>query len=101
MSLFQSIDTLHENANAADVFQLGPHGCNVMFTSYPKGTHTGILINIADAKNRLISGSIELTIYGKTQRIHAGEWYRVPANTDHTLHYLSDCSVIEFWFDQQ
>ncbi|OUS29961.1 hypothetical protein A9Q99_07840 [Gammaproteobacteria bacterium 45_16_T64] len=100
MSLFQPIETLHENANQADVFHLGPHGCSVMFTSYEKDTHTGTLINITNAKNRLISGSICLTLNGKHQLIHAGEWYNVPANIEHTLHYLSDCSVIEFWFDQ-
>ncbi len=100
MSLFQPIEILHKNANAADIFHLGPHNCNVMFTSYKKGTDTGTLISLKDAKNRLISGAIHLTINDKTQDIHAGEWFRIPSNTEHSLHYLSDCTVIEFWFDQ-
>ena len=100
MSLFQPIEILHKNTNAADIFHLGPHNCNVMFTSYEKGTNTGKLINLKDTKNRLISGAIRLTINDKTQHIHADEWFRIPSNTEHTLHYLSDCTVIEFLFDK-
>ena len=100
MSLFQPIEISHENANSADTFHLGPHNCNVMFTSYEKGTVTDKLINLKDVKNRLISGSIRLIINNKNQHIHAGEWFRIPSNTEHALHYLSDCTVIEFWFDQ-
>ena len=100
MSLFQPIEILHKNANAADIFHLGPHNCNVMFTSYEKGTDTGKRISLKDVKNRLISGAIHLTINDKTLDIHAGDWFRIPSNTEHSLHYVSDCTVIEFWFDQ-
>jgi quercetin dioxygenase-like cupin family protein len=100
MSLFQPIEISHKDASSADIFHLGPHNCNVMFTSYEKGTVTGKLVNLTDAKNRLISGSIRLTINDKTQHIHAGEWFRIPSNTEHAVHYLSDCTVIEFWLDQ-
>ena len=100
MSLFQPIEISHKNVNAADTFHLGPHNCNVMFTSYEKGTDTGKLISLKDSKNRLISGAIHLTINGKSQDIHAGEWFRIPSNTEHSLHYLSNCTVIEFCFDQ-
>jgi len=100
MSLFQPIEISHKNTNAADTFHLGPHNCNVMFTSYEKGTDTGELINLKDTKNRLITGSIRLIINDKTQQIQAGEWFRIPSNTEHTLQYLSDCTVIEFLFDK-
>ena len=100
MSLFQPIETLHIDPNVADVFSLKTHGCKVMFTCYEKGTCTGTLINLIDAKNRLISGHIELTINGKIQKVQSGEWYRIPANTEHDLRYINDCSVIEFWFDR-
>ena len=100
MSLFQPIEISHKNANAADIFHLGPHNCNVMFTSYEKGTNTGKLINLKDTKNRLISGAIRLTINDETQLIQAGEWFQIPSNTEHTLHYLSGCTVIEFLFDK-
>lgn len=100
MSLFQPIEMTHKNANAADIFHLGPHHCNVMFTSYEKGTDTGKLINLKDTKNRLISGAIRLVINDKAQQIQAGEWFRIPSNTEHALQYLSDCTVIEFLFDK-
>ncbi|MBV1920615.1 MAG: hypothetical protein KUG73_08020 [Pseudomonadales bacterium] len=100
MSLFQPIEISHKNASSADIFHLGPHNCSVMFTSYEKSTVTGKLINLKNSKNRLISGSICLTINDKVQQIHAGEWFRIPSNTEHTLHYLSDCTVIEFSLDQ-
>ena len=100
MSLFQPVEISHKNANAPDTFHLGPHNCNVMFTSYEKGTNTGKLVNLKDSKNRLISGAVRLTINDQTQLIHASEWFRIPSNTEHSLHYLSDCTVIEFWFDQ-
>ena len=99
MSLFQPIEILHKNANAADIFHLGPHNCNVMFTSYEKGTITGKLINLKDTRNRLITGSIRLIINDKTQQVQAGEWFQIPSNTEHALQYLSDCTVIEFLFD--
>ena len=100
MSLFQPIEMSHKNANSEDIFHLGPHNCNVMFTSYEKGTDTGKLVNLKDTKNRLISGDIRLTINDTTQHIHAGEWFRILSNTEHALHYLSVCTVIEFLFDQ-
>lgn len=100
MSLFQPIEISHKNVEPKDTFHLGPHNCHVMFTSYEKGTDTGELINRKDTKNRLISGAIRLTINGATQHICAGEWFQIPSNTKHTLHYISDCTVIEFLFDQ-
>lgn len=37
---------------------------------------------------------------GKVIKIRAGEWYHVPANTEHAAEFEIETDEIEFWFHQ-
>lgn len=101
MSLFQPKESFHSgNSPNDEVFRLSPHGCEVMFTSYLKGSVVGPSINTHRTKHVLISGTVEVNIEGSTKRYQTGEWFEIPCQIEHTINYTQDCSVIEFWFDK-
>lgn len=101
MSLFQPKESFHNgNAPSDEVFRLSPYGCEVMFTSYHKGTIVGPSINTHRTKHLIISGSIQVTLNGLTKHYQTGEWFEIPGQTEHTITYNQDCCTIEFWFDK-
>jgi len=101
MSLFQPKESFHSgNALEDEVFRLGTHGCEVMFTSYARGTVVGPSINTHRTKHLIISGSVEVNLEGSLSRHQTGEWFEIPQHQEHKITYLKDCSIIEFWFDQ-
>lgn len=101
MSLFQPKESFHNgNAPEDEVFRLGTHGCEVMFTSYSKGTEVGPSINTLRTKHLIISGSVKVNASDCITHYQTGEWFEIPQHQEHTVTYLTDCSVIEFWFDQ-
>ena len=101
MSLFQPKETFH-NGNSPDdeVFRLAPHGCEVMFTCYEKNSVVGPSINTRHAKHLIISGSVDVTVDGVNKQYKTSEWFEIPGQKEHQIKYLSDCSIIEFWFDE-
>ncbi|HAO89555.1 MAG TPA: cupin domain-containing protein, partial [Gammaproteobacteria bacterium] len=46
----------------------------------------------------ITKGSLLLTMNGETQHIAAGEWYFVPAGTEHAAKFPEDTADIELWF---
>lgn len=102
MSLFQSkLDYFLKGEDQLDVFHLGAHGCDVMFSSYDGGTHFESTTNTNQFRGRVISGRLILTLGGKKHRYRAGDWFEIPAKTQHSLQYVVDCTIIEFWFMDQ
>ena len=101
MSLFQPKESFFSgNAPEDEVFRLGPHGCEVMFTSYDKGTIVGPSINTLRTKHIIISGVVAVEKDGETRTYRTGDFFEIPKQIEHTLHYHQDCSIIEFWFDK-
>lgn len=101
MSLFQPKESFFSgNAPHDDVFRLGRHGCEVMFTSYEKDTMVGPSINRSRTRHSIIHGRVEVTLNGNTRKYSTGESFEIPAQQEHTIRYSQNCSIIEFWFDQ-
>ena len=101
MSLFQPKESFFSGTAPKDeVFRLGPHGCEVMFTSYDKGTVVGPSINTSRTKHIIISGRVEVNLEGNTRHYRTGDFFEIPSQQEHTIRYHQDCSVIEFWFDK-
>lgn len=101
MSLFQPKADLACGESIAESVPLHQLGCDAIFSRYESGQIVGPVINIARARNLLVTGTALLECQGKTQKIHAGEWLELPARKEYTLRYLSDSLVIEFWFDNR
>ena len=101
MSLFQPKESFHNGSSPEDeVFRLGPHGCEVMFTSYQKDSVVGPSINTHRTKHVIISGSVAVSLDNKVCKYETGDWFEIPEQQEHQITYLSDCSIIEFWFDK-
>jgi hypothetical protein len=102
MSLFQSkLDYFLKGEDQLDVFHLGAHGCDVMFSSYDKDTSFLCTTNTNQFKGRLISGKLVLTLGNEKHRYQSGDWFEIPAKTQFSLQYITDCDIIEFWFMNQ
>ncbi|MGB3623508.1 hypothetical protein FT643_21040 [Ketobacter sp. MCCC 1A13808] len=100
MSLFQDkSDYFLKGDDQLDVFHLRPHGCDVMFSHYEADTQNLSVSNSTQCKCLVIQGSVSLNLNQNQQDFTTGEWFEIPANTLHDVHYLTDCSIIEFWFE--
>ena len=100
MSLFLPKESFYNGSAPQDeVFRLGSHGCEVMFTSYDKGTVVGPSINTLRTKHIIISGIVEVEMGGLRQTYRTGDSFEIQKQQEHTIRYHQDCSVIEFWFD--
>ena len=101
MSLFQPKESFHSGQSPDDeVFRLGSHGCEVMFTSYEKHTEVGPSINTHRTKHLIISGAVEVNLDGDVNHYQTGEWFEIPQHKEHKITYQQDCTIIEFWFDK-
>jgi quercetin dioxygenase-like cupin family protein len=49
----------------------------------------------------VVQGTLTLALNGSTARINTGDWFEIPALAEHDIHYETDCSIIEFWFDRK
>ena len=82
-----------------EAYQLDAAGCKVLLASYPAGTVIDVHEHDTDNVGVITKGELLLTIDGITQRIGAGEWYHVPANTLHAAEFPQATAEIEFWFN--
>lgn len=100
MSLFQNkSDYFLKGEDQLDVFHLGPHGCDVMFSRYEADTAVNTAINAVNCKCLVVQGTLSLTIDQHRTHYQTGDWFEIPRHTEYDLHYNSDRSIIEFWFD--
>lgn len=81
-----------------DARRLEAKGCDVLFANYPAGSVIEPHSHDTDNAGIITNGELLLTMNGKTQRIGAGEWYHVPANTQHAAEFPQATAEIEFWF---
>ncbi|MEM7362822.1 MAG: cupin domain-containing protein [Pseudomonadota bacterium] len=83
-----------------DAHKLTATGCDVLFASYPAGTHIEMHTHETDNHGVITRGELQLTIDGVMQVIRAGDWYHVPANVAHSADFDVETDEIEFWFVQ-
>ena len=81
-----------------DAYKLAAEGADVLFASYPAGTHIPAHNHDTDNHGVVTRGEIILMIDGTEQRFAPGEWYNVPAGVMHSATFEVDTDEIEFWF---
>ena len=83
-----------------DAYKLEAKDCDVLFASYPAGTSIPPHTHDTDNHGLITRGELILNINGKITKIGAGEWYHVPANTEHAAEFKIETDEIEFWFHE-
>ena len=81
-----------------DAYKLEAKDSDVLFASYPKGTSIPAHTHDTDNHGVITRGELILTMNGTTTHIATGEWYHVPANTEHAANFRIETDEIEFWF---
>ena len=81
-----------------DAYKLEAHGGDVLFASYPAGTSIPPHTHDSDNYGVITRDELILTMAGKTTRVGVGDWYHVPANTEHAADFDVETDEIEFWF---
>ncbi len=79
-----------------DAYKLEAKGSDVLFASYPAGT--SIPPHVHDTENHgvITRGELILTMNGEVTRVGAGQWYHVPANTEHSADFEVETDEVEF-----
>lgn len=96
----KKIKTLPLYDGRFDAYRLEAKNTDVLFASYPAGT--SIPTHAHDTENHgiITRGELILTMDGMETRVSVGEWYQVPANTEHSARFEVETDEIEFWFHQ-
>ena len=92
------IRNLPEFEGPFDAFQLAANNCNVLFASYPAETTIETHTHDTDNVGVITKGELILTLNGETTRYTVGDWYHVPAQTEHSARFEQETAEIEFWF---
>ena len=82
-----------------DAYKLEASKCDVLFASYPPGTSIPPHTHDTDNYGVITRGELILTMNGEVKRFRVGDWYHVPANTEHAADFEIDTDEIEFWFE--
>ncbi len=83
-----------------DAHRLAAPGCDVLFASYPAGTHIAAHRHATDNVGVITRGELILTLDGREQHYGPGQWYRVPAEAEHAARFEVDSAEIELWFKE-
>ncbi len=81
-----------------DAYRLEATGGDVLFASYPAGTSIEPHTHETDNHGIITRGELILTIGDDETRYGVGDWYHVPADTEHAARFEVDTDEIEFWF---
>lgn len=81
-----------------DAYKLKAQGADVLFASYPAGTAIPPHTHDTDNYGVITRGELILTMNGEEKRIGTGDWYHVPAHTEHAADFEVDTDEIELWF---
>lgn len=81
-----------------DAHKLVAEGADVLFASYPAGTAISVHTHDTDNHGVITKGELQLTMDGATTIIKTGQWYHVPAHTEHAARFDTETDEIEFWF---
>lgn len=83
-----------------DAYKLAAEACDVLFASYPAGTSIPPHSHDTDNYGVITRGELILTMNGKTEHFKKGDWYHVPAHSEHSAEFLKNSDEIEFWFKE-
>lgn len=83
---------------AFEAYKLEANNCDALFASYPAGTLIAPHTHETENHGIITRGELILTMNGKTSRVGIGEWYSIPAQTEHAAAFEVDTEEIEFWF---
>lgn len=84
-----------------DAFKLAAPGCDVLFATYPAGTHIPLHRHATDNIGIITRGELRLTLANQTRKYGVGDWYHVPADAEHSAVFDTDTAEIEFWFKSE
>lgn len=93
------IESLPDYEGAFDAYRLAASGCDVLFATYPAGTHIDAHTHETNNVGVITKGQLTLTIDAEVTTYGPGEWYHVPAGVAHAAHFDVDSAEIEFWFE--
>ena len=85
-------------AGPFDAFKLEAAACDVLFASYPAGTSIPPHHHETENVGVITRGELFLKLNGLETRYGPGDWYHVPAQTEHSARFENETSEIEFWF---
>jgi quercetin dioxygenase-like cupin family protein len=98
------IEALPDFDGPFDAHRLGADGCEVLFATYPAGTTIAPHTHRTDNVGVITKGQLVLTVDGpdgdSVTSYGPGDWYHVPAETEHAARFDTDSAEIEFWFDR-
>jgi len=81
-----------------DAYKLEAKDSDVLFASYPAGTTIPPHTHHTDNHGVITRGELILTMNNEKTKYGVGDWYHVPANTEHAAEFEQDTDEIEFWF---
>jgi quercetin dioxygenase-like cupin family protein len=81
-----------------DAHRLPAEGCDVLFASYTAGTVIDPHRHDTDNVGVVTEGRLHLIVDGAETSYGPGDWYHVPAHTEHAARFETDSAEIEFWF---
>lgn len=84
-----------------DAYQLAAEGCRVLFAVYPAGSDIEPHTHDTENWGVVTKGEMFLTVEGVEKSYKPGDWYHVPAHSEHAARCHCDTAQIEFWFDPQ
>ena len=93
------IAALPEYLGRFEARRLAADCCEVLFASYPAGSVIEPHSHETENVGIITQGELVLSMQGEEQRFGVGEWYHVPAGTEHAARFEVDSAEIEFWFD--
>jgi quercetin dioxygenase-like cupin family protein len=93
------IRQLPEYDGRFDAYRLSADGANVLFASYPAGTEIPSHDHDTDNYGVITRGELILEVNGEERRYGVGDWYHVPAGTEHAARFEHETDEIEFWFE--
>ena len=94
------IEALPDFDGPFDAYRLRSDGCEVLFATYPAGTLIAPHTHPTNNVGVITKGQLILTIGSQVTTYRPGEWYHVPAGSEHSARFDTDSAEIEFWFTQ-
>ncbi len=81
-----------------DAYRLAAEGCEVLFASYPAGTHIPEHTHDTHNVGVITAGELILLRGGREERYGPGDWYELDAEEPHAARFDVATAEIEFWF---
>ena len=92
------IEALADFDGPFDAYKLEAQDCDVLFATYPAGTHIDPHRHDTNNVGVITKGQLILTIGNERTTYGPGDWYHVPAQVEHAADFEVDSAEIELWF---